>query len=226
MIGARKYVYEFDMGIIKKYFAEFETDKVIREKYFNDFTYKGIIVEVGGATPEYLSMSRHFNLNGWRCIIIEPNPKFVQMHKRLGNEIYAYACGTQRKDNVDFEVAHVHSHDNITNDDHSFSSLKIKTSYLEKYNIRSLPYTTIRVNVRTLDQILKEANVKRIDILSIDVEGHEIEVMKGFSIHKYNPIIVVLENVLHDHNYVDYMINIGYELHEKVEYNYIFKKSN
>ena len=44
------------------YYAELNTDKVIRENYFPDFEYKGIIVEVGGATPDFLSMSKHFKL--------------------------------------------------------------------------------------------------------------------------------------------------------------------
>jgi hypothetical protein len=64
------------MRKVKQYFAEFNTDKIIRETYFPDFNYKGTMIEVGGGTPSFLSMSKHFKLNGWRTIIIEPNPKY------------------------------------------------------------------------------------------------------------------------------------------------------
>ena len=42
------------------FFGDQNIDAIIRSRYFNDYSYKGTIVEVGGATPEYLSMSRHF----------------------------------------------------------------------------------------------------------------------------------------------------------------------
>ena len=35
--------------------------------------------------------------------------------------------------------------------------------------------------------------IKKIDFLTVDVEGHEIEVLKGFNIKKYSPDIVVIE---------------------------------
>lgn len=212
--------------MVREYFAEFDTDKIIREKYFKDFDYKGILVEVGGGTPEYLSMSKHFKLNGWRCVIIEPNPKFANMHREIGNEIYEYACSDNNIDDIEFHIAHVHNHGTITNDDHSFSSIRIKDSYLNKYGIDKLPVTVVNVNVRTLDYILNEANVNSIDILSIDVEGWELEVMGGFDSNKFNPKVVLLENVLHDENYISYMGDIGYKLDEKLNYNYIFIKQN
>jgi hypothetical protein len=107
-----------------KYYAEFKTDQIIRENYFPDFSFKGIMVEVGAATPDFISMSKHFRESGWRCICIDPNPHYVQMHLNCGNEIYKYACSFENKDNVDFQV--VHFSDNYNNNiitDYSYSSL-------------------------------------------------------------------------------------------------------
>ena len=47
------------------FFGEFGTDKHVRERYFSDYSVRGIMVEVGVATPEYLSMSKHFKDSGW-----------------------------------------------------------------------------------------------------------------------------------------------------------------
>jgi len=63
------------------YYGEFETDRYIRETFFNDIN-DGIMIEVGAGPPEFYSMSKHFRDSGWRCILIEPNPKFVNMHKK------------------------------------------------------------------------------------------------------------------------------------------------
>ena len=41
--------------------------------------------------------------------------------------------------------------------------------------------------------MLIKNNIKKIDFLTIDVEGHEIDVLKGFDIKKYSPSLVVIE---------------------------------
>jgi hypothetical protein len=73
------------------FFAEHKEDQFLRSKYFPDYSYKGTLVEVGGATPEFISVSRHFTLNKWRTVIVEPNPTFAKQHRDIGNEIYAKA---------------------------------------------------------------------------------------------------------------------------------------
>lgn len=43
-----------------RYYAEDEVDRLVRENFYPDLSYRGIFVEVGAAGPEYLSMSQHF----------------------------------------------------------------------------------------------------------------------------------------------------------------------
>lgn len=132
----------------KSYFAEHATDQKIRERYFPDFARMGVMVEVGGGTPEFLSMSKHFKDNGWRVVIVEPNPLFASMHRATGNEV--------------------------------------------------------------------------VDFLSVDVEGWEIEVMKGLDTTRHSVGVIVLENLMHEASYTEYMRSIHYKLDMKIEYNYVF----
>jgi len=210
--------------MIQQYFEEFETDKIIREKFFPDFNYKGTMVEVGAATPEFLSVSHHFRLNGWRCICIEPNPIFAELHRQRGNEIYQLACSDQDKDAQDFEIVHednAYEKNEIT--DHSFSSLSVKQGYKNvdpKFGTRKISKT--KVNVRKLDTILADLKIESVDFVSVDTEGWELEVMKGFNTAKYKPKLILLENFLHDPNYAEYMQGIGYSLLGKMNWNYVF----
>ena len=57
-----------------------------------------------------------------------------------------------------------------------------------------------KVTTSTLNKIIENSIYKNreIDFLSIDVEGHEIEVLKGLDFNKYKPKLVVLEFIDHE----------------------------
>jgi len=131
---------------MKTFYAEDNTDQIARDKYFPDYSYKGTIVEIGAATPVFLSMTKHFKDNGWRAVHVEPNPRFIQNHLDAQNEIYPYACGKNDKDNVDFTIVCVNNGE-VT--DHSFSSFEIKEAYRNSNPewVDSLPKSKIKVNI-------------------------------------------------------------------------------
>jgi FkbM family methyltransferase len=57
------------------------------------------------------------------------------------------------------------------------------------------PQGAVLVVVRTLDDILSEARAPTpIDLLSVDVEGHEIEVLEGFDFERWRPRLVLIED--------------------------------
>lgn len=196
------------------YYAEFDTDKFIRETFFPNLDYKGVMIEVGAGPTTFFSMSKHFRDNGWRCICIDPNPKFVESHKKLGNEIYQVACSNFEGTST-FKI--VSTGWAPENDGISYSALDIK------YNMPNHPYEEITVNVIKLDTLLENLKINQIDFISIDVEGWELEVMHGFSTKKYKPKVILLENYTHKNEYEQYMNSIGYTLKEKINYNYIFE---
>lgn len=56
----------------------------------------------------------------------------------------------------------------------------------------------VQVRMTTLDKALAESSIEHMDLLVIDVEGAELDVLKGFSIAGYLPRLVIIE--LHDIN--------------------------
>lgn len=211
----------------RQFYAEYFTDKYIRKKFFPDYSYRGCVVEVGCATPELLSMSQHFRESGWRCIGIEPNPRFVALHKARGNEVFEYAAADFTADDHDFVVAEANSdYTDRQLSAHSYSSLGIKPEYVDYKGgaVQFFKQSRIKVKVRRLDDILRthSPDLKEIDLLAIDVEGYEIEVMKGFTPSAFKTKVIVLENLFHDAAYTGYMESIGYRLFSKVQYNYIY----
>lgn len=70
----------------------------------------------------------------------------------------------------------------------------------------------IYIETRTLDSILEENNIKEnFDLISIDVEGHEIELFKGFDIRRWRPKLVLLEDHVTTQDKHRFMISNGYQ---------------
>jgi hypothetical protein len=82
------------------------------------------------------------------------------------------------------------------------------------------PEAVIEVPIRTLDSILTEAGTpEQFDFLSIDVEGHEIEVLRGFDIAWWRPQLILLEDHVADLARHRYLKAAGYRLIRRYENN-------
>jgi hypothetical protein len=78
----------------------------------------------------------------------------------------------------------------------------------------------IDVPVRTLDTLLEEAGAPRsLDFLSVDVEGHEIEVLSGFDFARWAPRFILLEDHVAHLSRHRFMTPHGYRLVRRTELN-------
>jgi FkbM family methyltransferase len=190
--------------------AEGDVDRLIYERFFAGRA-PGVFVDVGAARPDFLSISDFYRKKGWRIVAIEPNPEFAELHRKLGHEIHPYACGTEDRDDVEFCVvdSHGNEYEGGKVSFESFSSLAIKDGYARAATA-PLDVRKIRVKLRRLDTILEEAGVTRIDVLSIDVEGWELEVIAGLDVARYAPAVLVVENFLRDPGYGAHIESLGY----------------
>ncbi len=207
--------------------AEGALDVKVRRRFFPRDDSDRTFVEVGAARPDYLSISAHFRELGWRVIAVEPNPEFCEIHKKLGYDILQFACGDRDEDNVDFTIVDSSGVDyrggKVTFE--SFSSLGVKESFSQLKD--NLVTRNIKVNLRKLDTILETyaPEVNQIDILSIDVEGWELEVLSGLNIKRFRPRCVILENLFSDVKYERYMRDHGYVLWRTLSPNQTFISS-
>jgi FkbM family methyltransferase len=182
------------------YYGQFDppTDKIIAD-YF-DPNYIGVAVEVGAAQGIAASNTLYFEQRGWRCLCIEPNPILFGQLQRNRKYVLNYAVGSRYEDGVDFHVC--------TGDGTAVSALDLDRELMKQNNI-SEDYI-IKVNVRTLDFCLKNFFTP-IDFVSIDTEGTELDVLKGFNIEFYNPKLLVIENNFNNPNIDDYLKDFGYK---------------
>jgi FkbM family methyltransferase len=211
--------------------AEKNIDRIVSATFFPGQD-RGVLVEVGAARPDYLSISASFRAKGWKVVAIEPNPEFCALHRAQGHTVLQYACSDEDKDDVDFYVVNSNSADYMGGkvSYESFSSLGIKDQYAELHETvkEKTSVGTIKVAVRKLDTILAEhePEVGAVDILAVDVEGWELHVVRGLDLQEYSPKVIILENLFKSNDYVDFMRKHGYGLWKRLEPNDIYVRAD
>lgn len=55
-----------------------------------------------------------------------------------------------------------------------------------------VPYQ-LEVPAMTLTRVLDDSGIDRIDLFSLDVEGYELQVLRGLDFHKYRPAFILVE---------------------------------
>lgn len=206
--------------------GEGELDRIVRDYFFPGVT-AGVFVDVGAARPDFLSMSAFYRTLGWRIVAIEPNPVFCEAHRAAGLDVLEYACSDYDEDAADFEVVDSHGapYEGGAVSFESFSALAIKDSYR---TLRADPdVRRIKVNVRRLDRILAEhaPDVSRLDVVAVDVEGWELEVLDGLSFDRYQPTVLIVENLFVDEAYRRVMRERGYALWRRVDPNDVYVRA-
>ena len=195
-------------------------DQTLRE-YFPDYEYKGVFFDVGAFDPIIISNSYHFEKNGWRTFCFEANTELIPELKKYRKNVFNYAIAECDKDSVTFNV--------VMSGGWSagFSAINIDQRYIEKWGGIS-SQSTITVPQKCLNSLINDEikDIEHIDILSIDVEGGELNVLKGLDINKYKPTIILVEDVFDDRELIDYIVDYGYILDQSISYNKYFVRKN
>ena len=167
---------------------------------------KGYYVEVGANDPRERSQTWHLEQQGWTGVLIEPQPDLAAtLRAERKGKVFAVACSSPAKAGQELSL-------------HVAGPL----SSLDRRSMApgATPEKVIRVPVRTLDSILEEAgSPAAFDFLSIDVEGHEIEVLQGFDLARWRPRLIMIEDHVADLSKHRYLNAAGYRIIRRYENN-------
>jgi len=204
------------------YYSQFDEDKILSEIFRCKST--GICIEVGANDGINDSTTLHFEKIGWNCILVEPNPVLCQMIRSTRNARLYECAASDRRGVATLYIAEgaERAHGVSMISDEEEARLKIK-SY-------GFTYRSVQVDTRTLDDILVELKLScGIDFVSIDVEGHELEVLKGFSIERWMPMVIIVEDnsSFEDASIRNYLKQFGYVCFKRTGVNdwYAYRKN-
>jgi FkbM family methyltransferase len=157
--------------------ANWGLDVVIKDIFKNKK--KGIYIDVGCHHPLINNNTYLLYKNGWRGINVDLDFSSIDMFNYFRpDDCNKLKAVSNIKGFTKFYFFHNRAPKNTISKKSSKGAKLIK-----------------RIETDTLDNIIKKSKflIKKIDFLSIDVEGNELNVLKGLNFKKYKPKVVVLE---------------------------------
>lgn len=161
-------------------------------------------MEVGAFHSTHLSQTWLLEQVGWKGILVEPLPDQAEELRanRPASIVHQVAVSSPDKSGTaPFYV----------NKEYSSLSPNIMDNTRGYEN-------QITVKVTTIDEILESEGNPAVDFLSIDVEGTELDCLKGFSIERHRPGLIITEDVVLTLDLHQYLLAHGYRLFRRIQW--------
>lgn len=155
-----------------------------------DYKTNGVFIEVGANDGYTGSFTYNLAKIGWKGIYFEPVPSIyescVKNHLNHDNvNVINMAISEKEEDLNIIDAGTLSTMDNET------YKIYLNNSWSRNNFINN---KQVQVKSNKLDNILSNLKVETdFDLLVLDVEGYEMNVLKGFTISNYNPKIVIIE---------------------------------
>jgi FkbM family methyltransferase len=167
----------------------------------------GFFVEAGAYDGVAFSNTYLLESLGWKGLLVEPHPDYARRceRNRPGSVVSQSALGPEgSRGEVEFTCA-----DNQAGATLSF--LNCDDKHVARCSKEQCVLRKVRVPCTSLDDLLKECT-DRVNFLSLDVEGMELDVLKGFDIERYRPEMILVESDgrQHDAEIEAYLQDLGY----------------
>ena len=203
--------------------SQFGEEKKILDLFDND--YVGSYVDVGCFHPTRSNNTFKLYKKGWSGLNIDLNPLTIELfdfarptdinicaavsNKKIKKKLY-FLGDLDSKNTLDLNHKNwINKHFKISNKD---------------FNIKTVKTTT-------LNELLKKYDFHKIDFMNLDIEGHELEVLKSINFREFDIKVICVEILEYNRlakrkkkQIFTYLKKNKYSLVGNSKINYIFKK--
>ncbi len=169
----------------------------------------GFYVDVGCNHPIKISNTYRFYLRGWRGIAIDANAEFAKYFAELRpRDIFVTSCVSDKIREVDFRIYNSRALSSVGETKFYDNDLHYKLERIE------------RLETASLNEILaRYCAPQKFELLSIDVEGHDFEVLRSIDLNRYQPEVLLVEvngcdldvGAIEKSNIVKYLAQYAYD---------------
>lgn len=179
---------------------------------------EGFFVEVGANDPQGGSQTWLLEQNGWSGLLVEPQEQFYRQlcEHRPRAKVFRAACSAP--DKIGFADLHIPEEDL-----NGFATLERN---VDDFGIRYA--RTESVELVTLNALLAQVGNPQVDFVSIDTEGTELDVLRGFDLARHRPALILLEDKCQSLAKHRFLRAHGYKLAKRTELNnwYVPRQTN
>lgn len=229
----RKFIRRFILPDIQFSYSQFGEDMIIAYFFFLKQIPKPTYLDIGANEPRLISNTYYFYERGSRGVLVEPNPSLVRKLKRHRPEdvVVNSGVGFNELKEADFYVF-----PDYANGLSTFS--KEEAMHWQQVGMKGtgkIPFEkVIKLPLISINSLMEKyfAN-KAPNILSIDVEGLDLDILKTLDFSKYSPDMVCVETLQYDESQngykntaiLDFMRGNGYEVFADTRVNTIFYRN-
>jgi FkbM family methyltransferase len=208
-------------GFAAKSYSQEGEDMILRRIF--GYLESGFYVDIGALHPRRFSNTYYFYRKGWRGINIDATPGSM----KLFNEM--------RWKDINLEIAVANEKREMTY--HIFNEPAVNT-FDKKFADKAIDdgYELIRkqkIETKTLKEIFVEylPKNKKIDFMSVDVEGFELEVLKSNDFDLFRPAYILVEchdiniNEIQNNDIYNFLRGKSYDFFGKTVLTLIFKEN-
>lgn len=193
------------------YYSQFGQDRYLAENIFKDLSFKGYYVEIGAHNGIEGSNSKYFEDIGWGGTCVEPIPELFTDLVRNRRGRLVNGCISSSEEKV-LKFRRVKGYAEMLSGLSKFQN----NSHVHRINSEVASnggeVEVIEVNNYRFEDIIKR---KKIDYLSVDVEGAELDIFQSIDFNKYDIKAVTFENNYNEDGVREILRSNGYLFVEK-----------
>lgn len=182
----------FSRPMYRRFFPYASLNSLDRKiaKYLPD---SGIFIEAGA--NDGLNQSNTLFLarvRSWQGILVEPVPRLFERCKKNRTESFCVnaALVSPEESGSRIELIDVDLMTSVRQSKNfSFDEAHIKSAEI----VQGISRNSVSAPGKTFSEIIKESGHSKIDFLSLDVEGFELEALKGFTNGEHFPRFILIE---------------------------------
>jgi FkbM family methyltransferase len=161
----------------------------------------GFYLDIGSNEPINYSNTFKMYTLGWTGILVDGNPQLIEKAKKIRKkDICINALVSNEVREMDFYL----SGSNLIS--------SVNPVHAASYTHQGGKTEKVRMSSVTIDQIITQhlPEGRTIDLLSIDVEGHDFAVLQSITLSKYRPRLILIEDLGQMKNDLDNNIYVRY----------------